>query len=361
MARSKRSTKRKHSETSSMSDSISSAKKLLKESEAMTQEAKQLALNLVNEGAAIAGPLLEQTLDEEKENPDKDLFQKALDLYELALELDEESEEARDEIAKLLEVFEPPEEPRPEPNHDDPLDVVIVGAGASGVGMGLMLTRTFNLDPERVLIVERGDRVGESFHQWPKEMRFISPSFNSQGWTQSFDLNSVAFGTSPAYTLQTEHPTGQDYAHYLNELAVQGELNIKFGTEVTAVKPKRRGGFTIDIQPRKNNNKGAAKQNGSSNGEGEGEEASQLKTKYVIWAAGEFQFPQAAEGGELFPGSDLCRHNSSVDSWKKLEGDDFVVIGGYESGMDALYNLTMAGKKATVVSSTAFWKVATGK
>jgi cation diffusion facilitator CzcD-associated flavoprotein CzcO len=358
MTRSKRTAKRKHSETtrgsSSMSDSISSAKKLLKESELMTKEAKQLALNLVNEGAAIAGPLLEQTLDESKENPNKDLFQKALDLYEMALELDEESEEARDEIAKLLEVFQPPEEPRPEPNHDDPLDVVIVGAGASGVGMGLMLTRTFNLDPERVLIVERGDRVGETFHQWPKEMRFISPSFNSQGWTQSFDLNSVAFGTSPAYTLQTEHPTGQDYAHYLNELAVQGELNIKFGTEVTAVKPKRKGGFTIDIKPR---NKGENGSNGSANGGEEG--PSQLKSKYVIWAAGEFQFPQAAEGGALFPGSDLCRHNSSVDSWKKLEGDDFVVIGGYESGMDALYNLTMAGKKATVVSSTAFWKVAT--
>ena len=52
-------------------------------------------------------------------------------------------------------------------------------------------------------------------------------------------------------------------------------------------------------------------------------------------------------------------HNSSVRSWADLPGDDFVVIGGYESGMDALYNLTMSGKKCTVASSTAFWKVAT--
>ena len=43
--------------------------------------------------------------------------------------------------------------------------------------------------------------MGESFRLWPKEMRFISPSFNQQGWTKSFDLNSVAYGTSPAFTL----------------------------------------------------------------------------------------------------------------------------------------------------------------
>merc|ERR1719217_244651 len=99
--------------------------------------------------------------------------------------------------------------------------------------MGLMLTRVFNLDPKRVLLVERGEEAGESFRRWPKEMRFISPSFNNQGWTASFDLNSIAYQTSPAYTLQAEHPTG----------------------------------------------------------------------------------------------AELCRHNSSVRSWKELPGDDFVVIG----------------------------------
>ena len=82
-----------------------------------------------------------------------------------------------------------------------------------------MLTNTFGLDPERVLLVERGNAVGETFRRWPKEMRFISPSFNQQGWTKSFDLNSVFHGTSPAFSLHAEHPTGEQYATYLSTLA----------------------------------------------------------------------------------------------------------------------------------------------
>jgi hypothetical protein len=70
------------------------------------------------------------------------------------------------------------------------LDVVVVGAGAAGVGTALMLTTMFGLDTSRVLLVERGEEVGETFRRWPDEMRFISPSFNQQGWTSSFDLNS---------------------------------------------------------------------------------------------------------------------------------------------------------------------------
>ena len=46
------------------------------------------------------------------------------------------------------------------------------------------------------------------------------------------------------------------------------------------------------------------------------------------------QYPRASDAPESFPGAEHCLHNSSVRSWAKLPGDDFVVIGGYESGMD---------------------------
>ena len=87
--------------------------------------------------------------------------------------------------------------------------------------------------------------------------------------------------------------------------------------------------------------------------------AATLTARYVIWAAGEFQAPRGGADAPLFPGSELCRHNSTVRSWADLEGDDFVVVGGYESGMDAASNLATTGKSCTVVSSTAYWNVTT--
>jgi thioredoxin reductase len=234
----------------------------------------------------------------------------------------------------------------PKPNHTAQYDVIIVGAGASGIGVALSLAKTFGLDEDRVLIIERGESVGDTFKKWPKEMRFISPSFNSQGWTGSFDLNSVAFGTSPAYTLAAEHPTGEQYAQYLQALADVGGLNIRLNTEVTAIQKINpdnvKSSFAVDVKPTA------------------GGPLETLKSRYVIWAAGEFQYPNSsAEVPEMFPGSSLCRHNSTVDSWKTMKGDDYIIIGGYESGIDACHNLSANGKRTTVVSSTACWRVAT--
>lgn len=65
------------------------------------------------------------------------------------------------------------------------VDVVVVGAGAAGIGCAVSLTRAFGLDASRVRLLERSDAIGASFRAWPEEMRFISPSFNQQGWTNS--------------------------------------------------------------------------------------------------------------------------------------------------------------------------------
>ena len=64
---------------------------------------------------------------------------------------------------------------------DPGLDVLVVGAGAAGIGTAHMLCNLFGLDSSRVLLVERGEAVGETFRRWPAEMKFISPSFNNQG------------------------------------------------------------------------------------------------------------------------------------------------------------------------------------
>lgn len=236
-------------------------------------------------------------------------------------------------------------------------DVIVVGAGASGIGTALTLTQ-FGLDKSRVLIIERGDDVGTSFRKWPKEMRFISPSFNQQGWTDSFDLNSISFGTSPAFSLHSEHPSGDEYAQYLKAIATTNELKIQFDSEVESIRPSEKEPsineekkddselvepplFSVDIRTKEEVM-------------GADEEVTEtLTAHYVVWAAGEFQYAKPSG----FPGADLCLHNSQVHSWKDLEGDDFIVIGGYESGVDACVNLAKAGKKAKVLASTPCWDV----
>ena len=206
------------------------------------------------------------------------------------------------------------------------LDVVVVGAGAAGVGTALMLTTMFGLDTSRVLLVERGEEVGETFRRWPDEMRFISPSFNQQGWTSSFDLNSVAYGTSPAYSLHAEHPSGDQYADYLNALVSDAKLCVRTQTEVVSVQAEGVTGgpplFSVGISAASSPSEPGSRTVPTGATE-------TLAARYVVWAAGEFQYPVKAASSGAVPGTELCMHNSRVQSWASLPGDDFVVIGGY--------------------------------
>ena len=83
-----------------------------------------------------------------------------------------------------------------------------------------------------------------------------------------------------------------------------------------------------------------------------------LRARFVVWAAGEFQYP-SEKSEDALPGAEHCVHNSRVRSWASLPGDEHVIIGGYESGVDAAVNLAKAGKHCTVLASTATWNVQT--
>lgn len=240
-------------------------------------------------------------------------------------------------------------------------DVIVVGAGCAGIGTSLMLTRTFGLDASRVMMVEKGKNVGDSFRKWPEEMRFISPSFNQQGWTYSFDLNAIHYDTSPAHMLKSEHPSGEEYAVYLEQIVRQSDLQVQLETKVTSI---------TDIGKKTRDQPGPFKIETSYETDGKTKTMS-MTTRYIVWAAGEFQFPknkamaegksdEAQQDKSPFPGAELCLHNSHVESWKKLPGENFIVIGGYESGVDAAYNLAQAGKNVRILASTPCWGLTTG-
>lgn len=74
---------------------------------------------------------------------------------------------------------------------NDRFEVVIVGAGAAGIGCGVVLK---DLGIENFVILER-HQVGASLSRWAEEMRFIMPSFPSHGFGL-LDLNVVVLNTS---------------------------------------------------------------------------------------------------------------------------------------------------------------------
>lgn len=242
-------------------------------------------------------------------------------------------------------------------------DVVIVGAGAAGVGLAHVLK---SLEIERFVVLERHE-VGASFRRWPSEMRFITPSFTSNAFGL-VDLNAITFGTSPAFTLDTEHPSGRQYAQYLAAIVDEYELPVNSGVDVLSITPVRHSeatdecGFVIRTA------------------------TGQITARFVVWAAGEFQYPRRTS----FPGADLCRLITTIPSWRiavreateaadlvpvakpasllmnmlrtrsadsvSVDPEPWVVIGGYESGIDAAVNLVRFGQRAVVVDPAKPWE-----
>lgn len=194
--------------------------------------------------------------------------------------------------------------------------ILVVGAGAAGIGMGIVLKK-MGLD---FVILEK-DQVGKSFLTWPPGTRFISPSFTGNFFGVP-DLNSLSPETSPAFTLETEHPTGKQYAKYLNGLAYVYELPVLENVLVQEIQ-KNDDGFEITT------------------------DRGNFETQFVIWAGGEYQFPKTS----VCEGSEHAIHNTKIKDWDVLEGNIFPIIGGYESGFDTAIQLAKIGKKSVIFDS----------
>lgn len=151
-----------------------------------------------------------------------------------------------------------------------------------------------------------------------------SPSF-SGNFFRVPDLNAITPDTSPASTLSKEHPTGIDYVEYLENIARFHDLPVEVAVDVQNVK-KEGNSFTLSTIHRT------------------------YISRYLLWAAGEYQYPRT----QIFPVSDLCQHYSEVNSFSGLAGDEFIVIGGFESGFDATINLVNVGKKVTMIDESNY-------
>ena len=204
------------------------------------------------------------------------------------------------------------------------IDIVIVGAGAAGLGMGVTLR---DLGIENFVILDR-TAVGASFLRWPRQTRFITPSFNSNQFG-TLDLNAVCLHTSPAFSVGVEHPTGAEYAGYLRGVAKYFDLPVQTGVDVLSVSARGRPKeFRVE----------------TSRGD--------IRARFVVWAGGEMQYPRTRG----FHGAEHCLHYSKVASWDELNGEERCIIGGSESGIDAAVGLAASGRRAVVFDREEPWE-----
>ena len=170
-------------------------------------------------------------------------------------------------------------------------DVVIVGAGPAGLGVASTLRRI----GIAATVVDRHE-VGASFRRWPPDMRLITPSFTGNQFGL-VDLNAITPDTSPALSLTEEHPTGMQFAAYLDMVARLDEIDVRTEIEVTDVVPRDDGSLAVEV--------------------GDGDD---LVARNVVWAAGEAQYPRHTG----FPGAERGIPTVSITSWDEHPGDDAV-------------------------------------
>jgi len=202
------------------------------------------------------------------------------------------------------------------------LDVVVVGAGPAGIGMAMELAKVPGLE----FGVLESDNIGESFRRWPAQTRLITPSFYSSPFGLA-DLNAVDETSSPALTAGTEHLSGQQYAEYLKSVVDNTRLPVVCGCKVLEVNPDPDGGFHLVT------------------------ELGELHAQYLVWACGEYQFPDL----NPFPGAQWCQHYAYIEDWQIMDRGHYIVVGGYESGLDAAINLVKLGNRVRLLVRRPTW------
>jgi putative flavoprotein involved in K+ transport len=205
------------------------------------------------------------------------------------------------------------------------LDTLVVGAGPAGIGTALALQAVPGLVHG---VVERG-RLGESFLQWPEQTTFLTPSFTGNGFGAT-DLNSVHPETSPAFSLGVDYPTGAQYARYLRGVAKHFGVPVMTETEVSTITPLDHG-FEL------NTSKGP------------------VRSRTVVWAGGEFHNPRQPK----MAGSEHADHSAAAAAWSPRSGR-VVIVGGYESGLDAACHQVENGATVTVIDPDHPWEAAGG-
>ena len=98
-------------------------------------------------------------------------------------------------------------------------DTVVIGGGQAGLAMGYFLAR----DDRDFVILDAGDRVGETWRNRWDSLRLFTPAFHD-------GLPGMPFPTPGSY-----FPTKDETADYLEAYAKKFALPVRFGRHVDSL------------------------------------------------------------------------------------------------------------------------------
>jgi putative flavoprotein involved in K+ transport len=175
-------------------------------------------------------------------------------------------------------------------------DVLIVGAGQSGLALGYHLQRR----GRQVVLVDRNQRVGDSWRARWDSLKLYSPASRD-------GLPGMPFPAG-----KTSYPTKNEMADYLEAYAERFELPVRLGTAVESL-TQEDGRYVADTGD------------------------SRIEADTVVVASGVFEKPHVpAFAEELDPGITQL-HSSAYRNLSQLQDGPVLVVGASHSGADIAY------------------------
>jgi len=213
------------------------------------------------------------------------------------------------------------------------LDTLIIGAGPAGIGVAHALLRG-GLDPSQIVLVDKARALGSSFRDWHNTTRFISPSWAGYPFGVQ-DLNAIVPDTSVSATQQ--HPTGEEYAAYLETMMENTNLSCLFGETVISIERRNEQNCFI-VQTRNDQKEGDCV----------------FIANYIVWAGGEWNSPRVPQ---IFDNKDACVHYKHANIPQLLQSrrsptDPIVLVGGGEAGADLGVALAQKGAQVVIVEES---------
>jgi putative flavoprotein involved in K+ transport len=175
-------------------------------------------------------------------------------------------------------------------------DVLVVGAGQSGLALGYHLQRR----GRQVLLVDRNERIGDSWRARWDSLKLYSPARRD-------GLPGLPFPAG-----RTSYPNKDQMADYLEAYAAHFELPVRLGTEIDAL-AQEDGRFVAHTG------------------------GSRIEAETVVVASGVFEKPHVPDfAGELDPAITQL-HSSAYRNPSQLQDGPVLVVGASHSGSDIAY------------------------